>query len=68
MTFDAEAALEAQRQAEEAARFAADDQFRYTELDVDTRLAYDQLAVQQENARMAAEAKANQPKPNGAGR
>jgi hypothetical protein len=68
MAFDAEAALEAQKQAEEAARFAADDRFRYVELETDTNLAYDQLAVQQENARLAAEAKANQTKPNGADR
>lgn len=67
MSLEAEALLEQQRSAIEQAKFEADDEFRYVELDTDTRLAYDQLAVQQENARLAAEAKARQPKPNGSG-
>lgn len=65
---DAEAVLAQQREANENLRFAADEQFRREKLEVDTTLAYDQLAVQQENARMAAEAKAKLPKPNGSGR
>lgn len=67
MSLEAEAILEQQRSAIEQAKFEADNEFRYVELDTDTRLAYDQLAVQQENARLAAEAKARQPKPNGGG-
>lgn len=65
MSLDAEAALEAQRAQAELAKAGMENQFRREELAVDTQLAYDQLAVQQENARLAAEAKARQPKPNG---
>lgn len=67
MSLEAEAILEQQRAAIEQAKFEADNEFRYVELETDTRLAYDQLAVSQENARLAAEAKARQPKPNGSG-
>lgn len=67
MSLEAEAILEQQRSAIEQAKFEADNEFRYVELETDTRLAYDQLAVSQENARLAAEAKARQPKPNGSG-
>jgi hypothetical protein len=67
MSLEAEALLEQQRAAIEQAKFEADNEFRYVELDTDTRLAYDQLAVSQENARLAAEAKATQPNPNGSG-
>lgn len=68
LSLDAEAALEAQRAQAELAKAGMTDQFNREKLAVDTQLAYDQLAVQQENARVAAEAKANQPKPNGSGR
>lgn len=59
---DAEALLEQQKQANENVRFAEEQQFKREELAVDTRLAYDQLAAQQETARLNAEAKAKQPK------
>jgi hypothetical protein len=68
MDLDAEAALEAQRQASEAAKAFVDEQFRRDELNVNTALAYDKLAVQQATAERASEAKANAPKPNGSGR
>ncbi len=68
MGFDAEAVLEAQRTAAERQKNADDLAFKYEELAVDTNLAYDQLAVQQETALANAEAKKNQPKPNGADR
>lgn len=63
MNLEANAALEAQKADMSIAEAMIDDQFNRDKLAVETQLAYDQLAVQQENARLAAEAKANQPKP-----
>lgn len=67
-SLEAEAILEQQRIAAEGARFMQEQAFKEQELQVNTALAYDQLAVQQENARLAAEARANAPKPNGGAR
>lgn len=65
---EAEALLEQEREANENMRFEQEQGFKRDELAIETALAYDQLAVQQENARLAAEAKANQPKPKGPAR
>lgn len=61
MTLDAEALLEAQRQAAEDARFAADDAFRYQELAVETQLEYDKLDQQAADAQAARQAAALKP-------
>lgn len=68
LAMGAEAQLEAQRAQAELAKAGMDDQFRREELAIETQLAYDQLAVQQETAERAAEAEARQPKPFGGGR
>lgn len=65
MTLEAEAALEAQRQMNEDARFVADEQFRRDELATNTALEYaklDQQAVDREAARQQAALK-----PSGGG-
>jgi len=68
MSLEAEALIEQQTQAAENARFMQEQAFKREELQVNTALAYDELAVQQQTAERAAEAKANAPKPNGAAR
>jgi len=64
MTLEAEAALEAQRQMNEDARFVADEQFRRDELATKTALEYaklDQQAVDREAARQQAALKPKGP-------
>lgn len=62
LSLDAEAALEAQRQISEDARFAAEQQFKREELAVDTQLEYDKLDQQAEQARQTAMVAAMKPK------
>lgn len=62
MALDAEAILEAGRQAAENARFADEQQFKREELAVDTQLEYDKLDQQAEQARQAAMVAAMKPK------
>lgn len=62
LSLDAEAVLEAQKQAAEDARFAADDQFRREELAVDTQLEYDKLDQQAADAQAARQQAALKPK------
>ena len=62
LSLDAEAALEAQRQMSEDARFAAEQQFKREELAIDTQLEYDKLDQQAEQARQTAMVAAMKPK------
>lgn len=59
---DAEAVLEAGRQASEDARFMEEQAFKREELAVETQLAYDQLDQQREAAEASARAAAMKPK------
>lgn len=62
MSLDAEAVLEAQRQASEDARFVDEQQFKREELAINTTLEYDKLDQQAEAARQSAMVAAMKPK------